>query len=167
MSDELGLVTLGNKEGEVFLGRDMGNGRDYSDAIAAKIDGEMRRLVDTAHATAADILTTHRDVLDRFAKALLAKETLEKSDIDELFKDLPKWTKTPEEAFKPELAPIDPPAVVEPTPELVTVRRASSLGRVRNRVGNAVRGAREGLRGPDDDQPPSGGRTPSPRPRLQ
>ena len=166
MSETLGLITLGNKEGEVFLGRDMGNSRDYSDDVAAMIDSEMRRLVDTAHATAADILTTHRAVLDKFAKALLAKETLEKSDIDELFKDLPKWTKSPEEAFKPEPIKIDPTPVTEPTPELVAVRRTSSLSRVRNRVGGAVRGAREGLRGPDDEQP-SGGRTAAPRPRLQ
>jgi cell division protease FtsH len=165
MSDQLGLVTLGTKEGEMFLGRDMGGGRDYSDEIAGKIDGEIRRLVDTAHATAADILTTHRAVLDNFAKALLKKETLDKSDIDELFKDLPKWTKSPEEAFKPEPIKIDPTPVVDVTPELVTARSESSLGRVRNRVGNAVRGAREGLRG---DDTPGGGRTsPKPRPQVQ
>ena len=163
MSENLGLVTLGQKEGEVFLGRDMGAARDYSDEIAGKIDGEIRRLVDTAHATAADILTTHRDVLDKFAKALLAKETLDKADIDEIFKDLPKWTKSPEEAFKPELAPIDPPTVPEATPEPVAVRNASSLSRVRNRVGNAVRGARDGLRG---EEPGRSGPA-KPRPQLQ
>jgi cell division protease FtsH len=169
MSDSLGLVTLGTKEGEMFLGRDMGGGRDYSDEIAGKIDGEIRRLVDTAHATAADILTTHRDVLDNFAKALLKKETLDKPDIDELFKDLPKWTKSPEEAFKPEPITINPTPVADVTPELVTARSESSLGRVRNRVGNAVRGAREGLRGDDHGNgQPSGGRTsPTPRPQVQ
>jgi cell division protease FtsH len=166
MSDSLGLVTLGTKEGEMFLGRDMGGGRDYSDEIAGKIDGEIRRLVDTAHATAADILTTHRDVLDKFAKALLKKETLDKPDIDELFKDLPKWTKSPEDAFKPELAPIEPTPVANVEPELVATRNESNLGRVRNRFGNAIRGAREGLRG--EDTPGSGGRTsPKPRPQVQ
>ena len=164
MSEELGLVTLGAKEGEVFLGRDIGASPNYSDEVASKIDAEMRRLVDGAHATAADILTTHRDVLDRFAKALLARETLDKSDVDDLFKDLPKWTKTPEEAFKPELAPIDPPLVNVPNHELVTVRTSSSLGRVRNRFGNAVRGARDGLLGDDSPTP---NRAPKPRPRLQ
>jgi cell division protease FtsH len=164
MSDSLGLVTLGTKEGEMFLGRDMGGGRDYSDEIAGKIDGEIRRLVDTAHATAADILTTHRDVLDNFAKALLKKETLDKADIDELFKDLPKWTKSPEDAFKPELAPIEPTPVTNVEPELVPARSESNLGRVRNRFGNAIRGAREGLRGEENQ----GGRTaPKPRPQVQ
>ena len=164
MTDELGLVTLGQKDGEVFLGRDFGNKLNYSPDTAAKIDNEIRKFVDAAHATAADILTTHRSVLDAFAKALLERETLDTADINELFKDLPKWTKTPDEAFKPELAPIEPPRVAEPEPELVSVRR-SSLSRVRNRVGNAVRGARDGLTGGDSDS--GHGPSPKPRPRLQ
>jgi hypothetical protein len=103
-------------------------------------------------------------VLDAFATALLKRETLDKSDIDELFKDLPKWTKTPEEAFKPELLPIDPTPEPVETPELVAARR-SALGRVRNRVGSAVRGARDGLTGGDNGPEPARG--PKPQPRLQ
>ncbi len=164
MSDELGLVTLGQKEGEVFLGRDFGSKTNYSGDTATKIDNEVRKFVDTAHATAADILTTHRAVLDAFANALLKRETLDKNDIDELFKDLPKWTKTPEEAFKPELLPIDPTPEPLETPELVAARR-SALGRVRNRVGSAVRGARDGLTGGDNGPEPARG--PKPQPRLQ
>jgi cell division protease FtsH len=95
MSDLVGPQQLGDKDAEVFMGRDFGRSTNYSDDVAAVVDGEVSKFIDTAHATAFEILVTHRDVLDAFTKALLEKETLEKSDIDELFKTLPKWTKPP------------------------------------------------------------------------
>ena len=107
MSDEVGLLSLGSGDSEVFMGRDFGNRATYSGSTAAKIDTEMRKLLDNAHATATGILTTHRDVLNAFAESLLKKETLERSDIEELFKDLPRWNNTDEPSAKPELAPID------------------------------------------------------------
>src|SRR5439155_5793648 len=65
MSDALGPMQFGQHHAEVFLGRDFAAQPDYSDEVAAKIDGEVRRLIDSAHATALDILTTYRSVLDR------------------------------------------------------------------------------------------------------
>ena len=64
MSDALGPMQFGQHHAEVFLGRDFASQPDYSDEVAAKIDGEVRRLIEWAHGTALEILTTHRSVLD-------------------------------------------------------------------------------------------------------
>ena len=61
MSDTIGPRTLGQKQGEVFLGRDWGSTPDYSDAVAFEIDQEVRQLIDEAHDVALDILTENRD----------------------------------------------------------------------------------------------------------
>src|ERR687895_26513 len=81
MSDALGPMQFGQHHAEVFLGRDFATQPDYSDEVAAKIDGEVRRLIDGAHATALDILTTYRSVLDQMAEALMEKETLETEEV--------------------------------------------------------------------------------------
>jgi cell division protease FtsH len=168
MSDVLGPQQLGDKNAEVFMGRDFGRSQNYSDEVAAVVDQEVRKFIDTAHATAFEILVTHRDVLDRFAKALMDRETLESPDINEIFKDLPKWTKSPDESQLPELAPIDPPrAHVTTDASSVSVRRASALSKVRNRAGRAIQGAREGFRGDDDPTPPGAPSRGPMRPRLQ
>ena len=171
MSDEVGLLSLSAGDAEVFMGRDFGTRINYSGATAAKIDSELRKFLDAAHATAEGILTKHRDVLNNFAETLLKKETLEKSDIDELFKDLPKWEEKPEVRSKPQLAPINPTPLGVTEPELVgAARRSGALGKVRNRAGRAWKGAKEGLRGDDDVSPPpapSGVARPRrPRPQL-
>src|SRR5207247_7037112 len=74
MSDLIGPQQLGQKNGEVFLGRDLGHQPNYSDEVAARIDAEVRRLIDEAHVEALDVLTENRKVLDRLAKALVEKE---------------------------------------------------------------------------------------------
>ncbi|MBI4261389.1 MAG: cell division protein FtsH, partial [Actinobacteria bacterium] len=81
MSDVLGPLTLGQKQGEVFLGRDFASHPDYSDQVAFEIDTEIRRLIDEAHDEALEILTEHRPSLDALAEALVEKETLEKEEI--------------------------------------------------------------------------------------
>ncbi len=81
MSDKLGPLTLGQKQGEVFLGRDFTTHKDYSDQIAYEIDKEVRRLVDEAYERAEAILTMHREKLDTIARALLERETLEKEEL--------------------------------------------------------------------------------------
>ena len=171
MSEEVGLLSLSAGDAEVFMGRDFGTRINYSGATAAKIDSELRKFLDAAHATAEGILTTHRDVLNNFAETLLKKETLEKSDIDELFKDLPTWEDKPDVPAKPQLAPIDPTPLGADEPELVgATRRGGALGKVRNRAGRAWKGAKDGLRGDDDVSPPpapSGVARPRrPRPQL-
>ena len=81
MSDLIGPQQLGQKNGEVFLGRDLGHQPNYSDEVAARIDAEVRRLIDEAHSEAADILTENRKTLDKLAAALVEKETLDTPEV--------------------------------------------------------------------------------------
>ncbi|MFM6975126.1 MAG: ATP-dependent zinc metalloprotease FtsH [Agromyces sp.] len=134
MSEALGAVKLGQPQGEVFLGRDMGHQRDYSEGVAEKVDAEVRRLIEQAHTEAWTVLNENRDILDRLALELLEKETLDHNEIAELFADVkklperPLWLsnddrpvsdRPPVEVPKPS-APINPEVVeneVSSTPE--------------------------------------------------
>jgi cell division protease FtsH len=91
MSSVLGPRKFGQEQGEVFLGRDAGHQRDYSDDIAAQIDGEVNALIDRAHDEALAILVAHRVTLDALAKALIERETVEDVELAELFKDIGTW----------------------------------------------------------------------------
>ncbi|WP_420642723.1 ATP-dependent zinc metalloprotease FtsH [Candidatus Leptofilum sp.] len=77
MSDDLGPRVYGQKQEMVFLGREISEQRDYSDAIAEKIDAEVREIIDVQYSKAKEILTTHRDKLDLVAMELLERETLD------------------------------------------------------------------------------------------
>ena len=90
MSDELGPLTLGQKQGEVFLGRDFAAQPDYSDQVAFEIDSEVRRLIDEAHDQALDILKAERPKLDEIAAGLIERETIEKEDLEKLLEGLEK-----------------------------------------------------------------------------
>ncbi|MCB0916329.1 MAG: ATP-dependent zinc metalloprotease FtsH, partial [Actinobacteria bacterium] len=98
MSSDIGAVKLGASSGEVFLGRDMGHQRDYSEEIAAAIDEEVRNLIEAAHQDAYEILFDNRDILDNLVTALLEKETLNKDEVAVIFADIrrrparPAWT---------------------------------------------------------------------------
>jgi cell division protease FtsH len=81
MSEKLGAVTLGQKQGEVFLGRDLATHQDYSDRVAYQIDQEVRRLVDEAYKRARKILEENRERLETIARTLIEKETLEKEEL--------------------------------------------------------------------------------------
>ena len=85
MSDELGLMTYGQKEELVFLGREISEQRDYSDAVAEKIDAEVRRIVDEAYKTAKSILKKYRKELDDVANALLEKESISREEFESIF----------------------------------------------------------------------------------
>ncbi|MFC4556216.1 ATP-dependent zinc metalloprotease FtsH [Georgenia faecalis] len=85
MSARVGAVKLGQESGEVFLGRDMGHQRDYSEGVAVVVDDEVRRLVDAAHDEAWDILMEYRQVLDDLVLALLERETLNEAELREIF----------------------------------------------------------------------------------
>ncbi|HVF31863.1 MAG TPA: ATP-dependent zinc metalloprotease FtsH [Acidimicrobiales bacterium] len=91
MSDLLGPQQLGQKQGEVFLGRDYGHQANYSDEVAARIDAEVRSLIDEAHEEASAILTAHREVLDRLAEQLIEKETLDTPELAEIMGHLQPW----------------------------------------------------------------------------
>ncbi|KGH47453.1 cell division protein FtsH [Modestobacter caceresii] len=84
MSAKLGAVKYGSTDSEPFLGRDMGSRPDYSDAVAADIDGEVRALIEAAHDEAWEILVEYRDVLDRLVLELLERETLSREDMDRI-----------------------------------------------------------------------------------
>jgi cell division protease FtsH len=81
MSSKLGAVKYGTSGDEPFLGRTMGHERDYSDAVAAEIDGEVRSLIELAHDEAWEILVEYRDVLDNLVLELIEKETISTSDM--------------------------------------------------------------------------------------
>jgi len=115
MTERLGAIRYGQEQSEVFLGRDMGHMRDYSEEVAAAIDEEVRTLIETAHQEAYDILVTNRDVLDRLVMELLEKETLDKAEVEAVFVDLrlqePRGAWTGSSLRKPDVrGPIPVPA---------------------------------------------------------
>jgi len=89
MSD-LGPLALGETESQPFLGRDLGHVKDYSDTVAAKIDEEVRRLVEEAHDEAREILTKYRDKLDLMVDMLIEKESLDKDEVQEILAEVAK-----------------------------------------------------------------------------
>jgi cell division protease FtsH len=122
MSD-LGPITFGKKEEQIFLGREIAQHRDFSEATAIKIDQEVRRFVDRGYKAATDILAGNRETLKRIAVALLEREVLDASEIKLLMdgKELPKFTPRgdeegvqqvlkPEPARQPGMAPGQQPA---------------------------------------------------------
>ena len=90
MSERVGAVKLGQSQGEVFLGRDMGHQRDYSEQVAAVVDEEVRKLVDDAHDEAWHAVNDNRDILDRLVLELLERETLNAAELAEMFKGIVK-----------------------------------------------------------------------------
>lgn len=90
MSARLGAIQLGQASGEVFMGRDMGHGRDYSEDVAASIDLEVRALIERAHDEAWEILVEYRDVLDALVLELLEKETLNQEQLATIFAPITK-----------------------------------------------------------------------------
>jgi len=114
MSSNIGSVKLGSGSGEMFLGRDMGSQRDYSERLSEQVDAEVRTLIENAHNEAWEVLNENRDILDSLATALLEKETLDHTELAEIFKDVkkmperPQWlssTKRPVSALPPVLVP--------------------------------------------------------------
>jgi cell division protease FtsH len=73
----------------VFLGREIGEQRNYSDEIAKQIDEEVRAIIDKAYERATEVLTTHRDRLVALAEKLVAEETVDAEGFEALFTDLP------------------------------------------------------------------------------
>jgi Peptidase family M41 len=130
MSDRLGPQQLGQRSGEVFLGRDYGHEPTYSPEIAGLIDDEVRRLIDYAHDRARFILTTHRATLDRLAAALIQKETLDDADLAEVFGELDKGTGI--DVPQDELEPPSHRPLLRELPRGVTVAEAAPAEDVRS-----------------------------------
>src|SRR6202521_3419986 len=112
MSD-LGPLTFGKKEEQIFLGREIAQHRDYSEATAVKIDAEVQKLVGRGYAAAKDILSTNREVLVRIAHALIEREVLDAVQIKMIIEgqELPKIVPPPkpddgvQQVIKPDLQP--------------------------------------------------------------
>jgi cell division protease FtsH len=105
MSEKLGPLVYGKKEELVFLGKEIGEQRDYSEAVAQEIDAEVRRLVAEAHEAALKVLTVHRDKLDAVAEALMEVETLDMADFEAVWNGQPPRSKG---------TPTSPPAPTGP-----------------------------------------------------
>lgn len=118
MTERLGAIKYGQEQGEVFMGRDMGHTRDFSEEVAAAIDEEVRAFIETAHQEAYDLLVANRESLDAIVVALMERETLQKEEIAEIFAELnlrqPRdaWTgsarRTPDISGPVEVAALDP-----------------------------------------------------------
>src|SRR5262249_28890141 len=85
MSDRMGPVALGKKEEMVFLGRELGEERNYSEQTAREIDEEVRAIVQRALARAEEVLTEHKDRLIYISEELVRRETLEGPEFERLF----------------------------------------------------------------------------------
>jgi cell division protease FtsH len=118
LSEKIGAIKLGSKDGEPFMGMNYGHQRDYSESVAAIVDQEVKVLIENAHLEAYEILENNRDVLDGLVKTLMDKETLEKEEILELFA---KVTPRPARAAwtgSPLRKPSNRPAIVYQKPTL-------------------------------------------------
>ena len=108
MSELIGPLAVGDKEQEIFLGREFAQRREISERTAQMVDDEVKRLIDEAYARATIILSENRELLDRIAATLLERETIDREDLDRLLKNLPLAPRTT-------LPPPDSPAAT-PTP---------------------------------------------------
>ncbi len=114
MSSRIGAVKLGENSTEPFMGRDMGHTAAYSEQIASVVDEEVRRLVETAHDDAREILVEYREVLDALVAELLERETLNQAEIERIFAPIVRrgerevWTSG--DGRGPERGPIPVPA---------------------------------------------------------
>ncbi|MFL5685250.1 MAG: ATP-dependent zinc metalloprotease FtsH [Chloroflexota bacterium] len=113
MSDKLGPLSFGKRDELVFLGREIGEQRNYSDDVARQIDEEVRAIIDKAYERATDVLTTHRDRLVALAEKLVAEETVDSEGFEAMFRDLPP--KEPERGAPSIVGPGQP--IPEPTPQ--------------------------------------------------
>ena len=141
MSDRLGPLSFGKRDELVFLGREIGEQRNYSDEIAKTIDEEVRAIVDRAFERASQVLEVHRDRLDALAAKLIAEETVDREGFEALFSDLPAEGGPPRPAAAPpsarrrraerRSAPAIKPAgqaevLAGPEPRLTGARRGAS-----------------------------------------
>ena len=111
---ELGPLAFGKKEEAIFLGREIAQHRDFSEATAVDIDKEVKRIVNIAYESAKNIQNTHRDVLERIAQGLLEREVLDANEVRMLIegKALPEKVRTPPP--QPPGAPATDPKVTRP-----------------------------------------------------
>ncbi len=113
MTERLGSIKFGQEQGEVFLGRDMGHQRNYSEQVAAVVDDEVRGFIETAHSEAFEILVENRDILDDLVLALLDRETLDQAEIAAVFANLRRRPRRPAWTGSPDRRPGNPPVLTK------------------------------------------------------
>ncbi|MCX6425898.1 MAG: ATP-dependent zinc metalloprotease FtsH, partial [Actinobacteria bacterium] len=118
LSEKIGAIKLGSKDGEPFMGMNYGHQRDYSESLAAIVDQEVKTLIEDAHLEAYEILENNRDVLDQLVKTLMDKETLEKEEILELFAQVKSRPARAAWTGSPLRKPSNRPAIVYEKPSL-------------------------------------------------
>jgi cell division protease FtsH len=89
MSEKLGPLAFGKRDELVFLGREIGEQRNYSDEVAKVIDEEVRAIIDRGYAKAMDVLVRYKDRLVLLAERLVAEETIEQDSFEAMFADVP------------------------------------------------------------------------------
>ncbi|MER8001908.1 ATP-dependent zinc metalloprotease FtsH [Streptomyces sp. NPDC095613] len=124
MTERLGAIKFGGDNTEPFLGREMAHQRDYSEEVAALVDEEVKKLIETAHNEAWEILVENRDVLDNLVLQLLEKETLNKDQIAEIFSTVVKRPSRPAWTGSSRRTPSTRPPVLSPK-ELALTNGAS------------------------------------------
>lgn len=128
MTERLGAIKFGSDNSEPFLGREMSHQRDYSEEVAALVDEEVKKLIETAHNEAWEILVENRDVLDNLVLALLEKETLNKEEIAEVFKHIVKRPARPAWTGSSRRTPSTRPPVLSPKELTPTNNTAANNG---------------------------------------
>ncbi|TFG50457.1 MAG: ATP-dependent zinc metalloprotease FtsH, partial [Gemmatimonadales bacterium] len=122
MSGKVGMIAIGDREQEVFLGREFGHRREVSERTAQMVDDEVKRFLDEAHERARGILTEHRALLNQIALVLLERETVDREDLDLIIQGKPLPPVAPS-------SPGPPPAVqAVPQPKSESPQRAPILG---------------------------------------
>jgi cell division protease FtsH len=114
MTEAIGAIKLGSDASQPFMGRDYGHQRDYSESVAAKVDFEIRNLIETAHQEAFDILVENRGILDSMVLQLLEKETLNKEEISAVFAKVSSWPRRPAWTGSSTRSPSQQPPVAVP-----------------------------------------------------
>jgi len=123
MTEAIGAIKLGSDASEPFMGRDYGHQRDYSENVAAKVDAEIRKLIENAHQEAFDILVENRATLDAMVLQLLEKETLNKEEIAAIFAKVNSWPRRPSWTGSSTRIPSQQPPVA--VPERLIVKPAA------------------------------------------
>ncbi len=88
MSDKMGTIAYGEPQEHVFMGRDFGQTKDYSDEVAFELDKEVKRIIDEKYALAKELLTTNKDILDELATNLLEHETISAEEFDTIIENV-------------------------------------------------------------------------------
>ena len=109
MSDKVGMIAVGDREQEIFLGRDISQRRSVSEQMAETVDAEIKRLIDEAYERARTILAANRPLLDLMADTLLERETLDREEINMLVRGEPLPPRVMPQSFAPSQP--KPPAV--------------------------------------------------------